>query len=329
MAENKQEFNIKDLTIKLQVLTNALKEERKKSQSYSTKVQDFEELLLKKDTEIININKVKFELQSNLSALLKKPKKDSTDIKLNQVVNTFFNKEKIDFDQFDRIKDENNALKLEYKEYQKKYVFEHENREQQKIKFDTMLALQEKQIKEAQDTIARLENEKVEQINTNQSILNLVQQIGDQKELFELKYKRIEDEINSKDQRSITLMVDIGKASADLKPKKDKIKELQKRLKEQTATLNEMKNQITHKILDTQDFNVTKEESFLKKEKCKVTFTRSPVDKKYKILIDYDSKDNKPQEIIDFLDVTQYTINVKKFDITYVDVSILYNIFII
>ena len=30
MVENKQEFNIKDLSIKLQVLTNALKEERKK-----------------------------------------------------------------------------------------------------------------------------------------------------------------------------------------------------------------------------------------------------------------------------------------------------------
>ena len=321
MVENKQEFNIKELSIKLQVLTNALKEERKKSQNYSTKLQEYEELLIKKDTEIININKVKFEIQSNLSALLKKPIKNTTDIKLNQVVNTFFNKEKINFDQFDRIKDENNSLKLEYKEYQKKYVFEHENREQQKIKFDTMLALQDKQIKEAQDTIVRLENEKVEQINTNQSILNLVQQIDEQKELFDLKYKRIEDEINSKDQRSISLMIDIGKAQSELKPKKEKIKDLQKRLKEQTATLNEMKNQITHKVLDTQDFMVTKEESFLKKDKCKVTFTKSPVDKKYKILIDYDNKD-KPQDIIDFLDVTEYKINVKKFDITYVDVRI-------
>ena len=321
MVENKQEFNIKELSIKLQVLTNALKEERKKSQNYSTKLQEYEELLIKKDTEIININKVKFEIQSNLSALLKKPIKNTTDIKLNQVVNTFFNKEKINFDQFDRIKDENNSLKLEYKEYQKKYVFEHENREQQKIKFDTMLALQDKQIKEAQDTIVRLENQKVEQINTNQSILNLVQQIDEQKELFDLKYKRIEDEINSKDQRSISLMIDIGKAQSELKPKKEKIKDLQKRLKEQTATLNEMKNQITHKVLDTQDFMVIKEESFLKKDKCKVTFTKSPVDKKYKILIGYDNKD-KPQDIIDFLDVTEYKINVKKFDITYVDVRI-------
>ena len=321
MVENKQEFNIKELSIKLQVLTNALKEERKKSQNYSTKLQEYEDLLIKKDNEIININKVKFEIQSNLSALLKKPIKNTTDIKLNQVVNTFFNKEKINFDQFDRIKDENNSLKLEYKEYQKKYVFEHENREQQKIKFDTMLALQDKQIKEAQDTIVRLENQKVEQINTNQSILNLVQQIDEQKELFDLKYKRIEDEINSKDQRSISLMIDIGKAQSELKPKKEKIKDLQKRLKEQTATLNEMKNQITHKVLDTQDFMVTKEESFLKKDKCKVTFTKSPVDKKYKILIDYDNKD-KPQDIIDFLDVTEYKINVKKFDITYVDVRI-------
>ena len=59
MVENKQEFNIKELSIKLQVLTNALKEERKKSQNYSTKLQEYEELLIKKDNEIININKVK------------------------------------------------------------------------------------------------------------------------------------------------------------------------------------------------------------------------------------------------------------------------------
>ena len=64
MVENKQEFNIKELSIKLQVLTNALKEERKKSQNYSTKLQEYEELLIKKDNEIININKVKFEIQT-------------------------------------------------------------------------------------------------------------------------------------------------------------------------------------------------------------------------------------------------------------------------
>ena len=152
MVENKQEFNIKELSIKLQVLTNALKEERKKSQNYSTKLQEYEELLIKKDNEIININKVKFEIQSNLSALLKKPIKNTTDIKLNQVVNTFFNKEKINFDQFDRIKDENNSLKLEYKEYQKKYVFEHANRAQQKTTIDKTLATHDNNLTEQNTT---------------------------------------------------------------------------------------------------------------------------------------------------------------------------------
>ena len=53
------------------------------------------------------------------------------------------------------------------------------------------------------------------------------------KSIQSLKYKRIEDEINSKDQRSMTLMINIGKAQSELKPKKEKIKDLQKRLKEQ------------------------------------------------------------------------------------------------
>ena len=77
MEENqkKPELNIKDLTIKLQVLTNALVEERKKTQNYVTKIKEFEQMIAKKDNEIVNLNKQKFDLQSDLS-LAKKNTKD-------------------------------------------------------------------------------------------------------------------------------------------------------------------------------------------------------------------------------------------------------------
>ena len=86
-------------------------------------------------------------MQSELSTLTKKQKRDKTDVKLYQVVNTFFNKDKINFNQFDNIKEENNAVKQEYKEYQRKFIEEHELREQQQMKFDTMIALQDQDIK--------------------------------------------------------------------------------------------------------------------------------------------------------------------------------------
>ena len=88
-------------------------------------------MIIKKDSEITNANKAKFDIQSELSTMTKKQKKDKTDIKLDQVVNTFFNKEQINFNQFDSIREENNAVKQEYKEYQRKFAEEHELREQQ------------------------------------------------------------------------------------------------------------------------------------------------------------------------------------------------------
>ena len=59
-----------------------------------------------------------------------------------------FNKDKIDFDLFDKMKEENSALKFEYKELQKKWTEARETGDQQKMKYDTMMALQEKQIKD-------------------------------------------------------------------------------------------------------------------------------------------------------------------------------------
>ena len=162
MSENpqKKERNIKDLSIKLQILTSALVAEREKTANYVAKIKIFEQMIIKKETEITNANKAKFDMQSELSTLTKKQKKDKTDVKLDQVVNTFFNKDKINFNQFDNIKEENNAVKQEYKEYQRKFIEEHELREQQQMKFDTMIALQDQDIKNAQERINRLENEK-------------------------------------------------------------------------------------------------------------------------------------------------------------------------
>ena len=203
MEENqkKPELNIKDLTIKLQVLTNALVDERKKTQNYVTKIKKFEQMIAKKDNEIVNLNKQKFDLQSDLS-LAKKNTKDKTDVKLNQVVNTFFNKDNINFDLFDRVKEENSALKFEYKELQKRCIEEHENCDQQKIKFDTLVALQDQQIKEAEKKVEELEREKAEQIKSNLTIQNLVSQFDKEIDLDEMKYKRLQEDTKNKKKKT-------------------------------------------------------------------------------------------------------------------------------
>ena len=57
----------KDLLIKLQILTNGLIEERKKSQHYLDKIKELEKILETKDNEIILLSKAKFDLQADLT----------------------------------------------------------------------------------------------------------------------------------------------------------------------------------------------------------------------------------------------------------------------
>lgn len=320
MEENqkKPELNIKDLTIKLQVLTNALVEERKKTQNYVTKIKEFEQMIAKKDNEIVNLNKQKFDLQSDLS-LAKKNTKDKTDVKLNQVVNTFFNKDNINFDLFDRVKEENSALKFEYKELQKRCIEEHENCDQQKIKFDTLVALQDQQIKEAEKKVEELEREKAEQIKSNLTIQNLVSQFDKEIDLFEMKYKRLQEDIQNNEKKTEELMIQNQNLTKEIQPKKEKIKEMQNRIRDQTNTLNEMKNQITQIVLKPQDFIVTKEDGVFSKTKVKISFLLEEHEKKYIFVIDYENNKDKEQEVYDFLDVTYSGINSKnpkKFEVT-------------
>ena len=259
-------------------------------------------MIIKKETEITNANKAKFDMQSELSTLTKKQKKDKTDVKLDQVVNTFFNKDKINFNQFDNIKEENNAVKQDYKEYQRKFIEEHELREQQQMKFDTMIALQDQDIKNAQERINRLENEKKEQERNNKLLNDIILGLDDEKQKYEKEYKDIENLINKNDKTVTVIMMDNAKCTGDLKPKLDKIKNMTKQYTEQKSTLSEMKNQISHVVLETTDFNAIKEENIFKKEKVVITFRLNELDQKYKIEIDYENNDKQPKEIFDFLD---------------------------
>ena len=121
----------------------------------------------------------------------------------------------------------------------------------------------------------------------------------------------IENLINKNDKTVTVIMMDNAKCTGDLKPKLDKIKNMTKQYTEQKSTLSEMKNQISHVVLETIDFNAIKEENIFKKEKVVITFRLNELDQKYKIEIDYENNDKQPKEIFDFLDVSDYKIKSK------------------
>lgn len=71
-----------------------------------------------------------------------------------------------------------------------------------------------------------------------------------------------------------------------------------KQYTEQKSTLSEMKNQISHVVLETIDFNAIKEENIFKKEKVVITFRLNELDQKYKIECSIADKNLKIKKIV-------------------------------
>ena len=57
---SERELQVRDLLLKLQVLTYGLLQERKKSQSYLDRIKELQDTLQKKETEVVDLTKIKF-----------------------------------------------------------------------------------------------------------------------------------------------------------------------------------------------------------------------------------------------------------------------------
>ena len=64
MSQEKEELQIRDLLMKLQVITYGLVEERKKSQEFLTRVREVEQSLRQKESENIVLTKANIDLQT-------------------------------------------------------------------------------------------------------------------------------------------------------------------------------------------------------------------------------------------------------------------------
>ena len=160
MLNSKGEIQIKDLLFKLQVLTYGLIEERKKSKSYLVRIKEYQEIIQKKEAEIAELTKIKFNLQSQLTLELAKKTQNK---KPDNYISAIFSKIR------DRPADQTYVTELEEKINQQNYEIKDltqrlmeakENFDQQKIKLQTMITLQNGQMTKVQKELEK-EKEKV------------------------------------------------------------------------------------------------------------------------------------------------------------------------
>ena len=137
----KEELKIKDLLMKLQILTNGLVEERKKSQSYLDRIKEYEDSLQKKDSEIVELTKEKFDLKSKLTL---ERSKSTTGKKQDRKFSLFT--KGTDDEKVQKLEELVNQQKFEIKDLTQRLMEEKETFDQQKIKFQTMITLQNQQM---------------------------------------------------------------------------------------------------------------------------------------------------------------------------------------
>ena len=178
MAEQqKEELKIKDLLIKLQVLTNGLIEERKKSQSYLDRIKEHEETIQKKDIEIAQLTKEKFDLKSKLSIERSKtaPGKKN-DSYLSSFINKFMDKPP-DASKVAQLEEKINQQDYEIRELNQKLMEEKESFDQQRIKFESTITYQKMQMDELKknadsSTKKDIEKEKEKEKEREKEMLN-------------------------------------------------------------------------------------------------------------------------------------------------------------
>lgn len=249
MTEQRGELQIKDLLIKLQVLTYALLEERKKSQSYLERIKEFQDSIQKKETEIVELTKTKFTLQSQLSLQLAKKSQNK---KNDNYISAIFSKirdKPVDQAYVTELEEKINQQNFEIKDLTQRLMEATENFDQQKIRFQTMITLQNVEMakvqKELQAEKQKLIEEKNKPVIDTQSKAKL--------ESLTNKYNKEKGEYESK----------IEKLNIELKEEK-KFRDVAAKLKQE---LEEVKADCQMKIIEN---NAMKEQvSKLDKELAK------------------------------------------------------------
>ena len=183
----KEELKVKDLLVKLQILTNGLLEERNKTKSYLSRLKEYEEALQKKDLEISDLTKEKFELKSKLT--LEKTRKSSG--KKNDTYFSFFNT-KGSNNKISELEAKINQLNFEIKNLTSNLMEERESFDQQKIRFQTMLTLQSQQMSELKKKYEDVVNSKNSENSDKKSEKN---ENEEKKEKEEKEKKEKEDKL--------------------------------------------------------------------------------------------------------------------------------------
>ena len=336
----KEELKIKDLLIKLQVLTNGLIEERKKSQSYLDRIKEYEDSLQKKDSEIVELRKEKFDLKSKLTLEKSKQGEKKADSYLSSLLNKIIEKP-VDDSKVTKLEEKINQLNFENKDLTQRLMEEKETFDQQKIKFQTMLTIQKQQMEELQK---KLENSKKEKANETQvnnaeiiashqeKIESLNRKFNLEKDDYEKKLAQIKNELKEEKEKTEVLNNQLNEYKELYEAKKVENIAMKNQVSSLDSQLNKAKIEVKNSKLNDRMFQVERIKDGIVKNKkvMTITFRWNQHKNACEIVFKRMKHGGKVKEdVVNIIDVSTFKFNEKKkenIDVVFTVSFIYYNI---
>jgi len=294
---------MKDLLIKLQILTNGLVEERKKSKNYLEKIKDLEKILQKKDNEIVDLTKQKFELQASLT--FEKSKKSTNQNK----------KKKLDEAQLNEYEQIINNQGSKLNELNRQLKNEHDSFEIQKKQYQELIKLGTDQLEDLKKKFEKIDLENTELSKKQVEVNDRIKKFEKVEEEYNEKIKTYENDLKVAQNRNVELQNELDKKKIEFEEKEKEIEQYKKKSDEMAHKLNEMKLALINKEIKEKAFKV---EMIKPKKVIEIIFKKNFENENYEFVIK--GKNKKEDEHINFLDVSSFEINEKdknRIDIEY------------
>ena len=334
-----EELQIKDLLVKLQVLTYALIEERKKSQSYLVRIKEYQDSLQKKETEIVELTKTKFNLQSHLTLeLAKKNQPKKNDGYISSIISKIREKP-VDQEYITELEEKVNQQSFEIKDLRQRLMEEKENFDQQKIKFQTMLALQTNEMtkvqKELEKEKARVVEEKLKPVidtESREKLQALTNKYKIERGDYENKISNLKDELKKekKNRDEITkLKSELEEIQAECEMKKIENKAMKDQVSKLDKDLAKAKIDLKDSKLNDRFFQVERIKDGIMKNKKVMTvifrLIKGSKTEKGRCECVFKRQKNggtsSKEDVVNLLDFNTFKINDKKKD--YFDISFM------
>ena len=305
MAEDEK---TKDLLIKLQILTNGLIEERKKSQSYLDRIKELEKILQTKDNEIVLLSKAKFDLQADLTFERSKrdPKQGAKKFTKEMQIEQY---EEIINEQGYKLRTINNQL-----------TNERESFEQQKTDFQTIIKTQSSKMEQMKLELETERKENNELRKKQNDIDEMLKKYEEEKIQYKGQFERYQLDKIEVQKKNIELQETIDKLRKEGIEKENQINELVKNSEKLADRLNDLKSAIVNKQLTKKTFTV--EQMGKGKKIIEIIFQKkkdSDSDKDEYEMVIINKQKNEVKEHINLLDISGFLINEK--DKNRVDIS--------